>query len=120
MPILKYQDSLKQKASQLRNNLTPGEIMLWQYLKGKQMLGYAFHRQKPLYYYIVDFYAPKLMLAIEVDGKESHENNEEYDNERQKFLESKGIKFLRFKEIEVRMGIKFVLQEIENYIVKQK
>jgi len=92
--------------------------MLWKCLKGKQILGYVFHRQKPLYYYIVDFYCPKLMLAIEIDGKESHESNEDQDKKRQLFLENRGIKFLRFKEIEVRNDLKFVLKEIEKYIIR--
>ena len=32
------------------------------------MLGYDFHRQKPLDNYIVDFFCHELMLVIELDG----------------------------------------------------
>ena len=32
------------------------------------MMGYDFHRQKPLDNYIADFFCHELMLAIEVDG----------------------------------------------------
>lgn len=120
MTIINYQTSLKQKAKKLRNNSTLGEVILWKYLKNKQMLGYSFHRQKPLYNYIVDFYSPKLQLAIEIDGMASHDNNTDNDKQRQIFLESKSIKFLRFTEVEVRTKIKFVLYTIENYILSQQ
>ncbi len=43
--------------------------MLWNYLKGKQMKGYDFDRQRPVDNFIVDFYCRDLMLAIEVDGE---------------------------------------------------
>lgn len=69
--IIPYNPALKEKARELRNNSTISEIFLWQFLKGKQMLGYDFHRQKPLDEYIVDFFCNELMLAIEIDG-ESH------------------------------------------------
>ncbi len=52
---IKYNPKLKELARQLRNNSTKAEIKLWKYLKGKQMLGYDFHRQKPIDNYIVDF-----------------------------------------------------------------
>lgn len=39
------------------------------------MLGYDFHRQKPIGNYIVDFFCNELSLAIEVGG-ESHYGNE--------------------------------------------
>jgi len=63
-----YNPKLKELARQLRNNSTQSEIRLWQYLKGKQMMGYDFHRQKPIDNYIVDFFCNKLKLAIELDG----------------------------------------------------
>jgi very-short-patch-repair endonuclease len=64
--IIPYNPKLKEYARQLRNNSTRSEIILWKYLKGKQMLGYDFHRQKPIDNYIVDFFCSELMLAIEL------------------------------------------------------
>ena len=52
--------------------------MLWQELKGKKLLGYDFHRQKPVGQQVVDFYCPRLSLAIAIDGI-SHEGREEVD-----------------------------------------
>lgn len=110
--IIPYNPSLKEKARQLRNNSTVTEIMLWKFLKGRQMCGYDFHRQKPLGEYIVDFFCNELMLAIEIDGP-SHEGQEEYDRERQEKLERIGIKFLRFNDDDVFYSIGKVLDAIE-------
>lgn len=50
-----YNPKLKELANQLRNNSTKAERKLWNYLKGKQMMGCDFHRQKPVGNHIVDF-----------------------------------------------------------------
>jgi very-short-patch-repair endonuclease len=63
--IIKYNPTLKLKARELCKNSTTSEIRLWMLLKKKQMLGYDFHRQKPLDEYIVDFFCNELLLAIE-------------------------------------------------------
>lgn len=67
-----YNPKLKELAKQLRKNSTQSEIKLWKYLKGKQMMGYDFHRQKPIDNYIVDFFCNKLRIAIELDGFSNH------------------------------------------------
>jgi very-short-patch-repair endonuclease len=54
--IIPYNSNLKELAGKLRNDSTPGEVLLWNELKNKQMYGYDFHRQKPLLNYIVDLY----------------------------------------------------------------
>ena len=113
--IIPYNPRLKEKARQLRNNSTFTEIMLWNQLKGKQVRGYDFHRQKPLYEFIVDFFCNELMLAIEVDG-ESHYGNEEHDKERQEKLESCGINFLRIDDMEIRHNLDEVVKRIEEWI----
>ena len=75
--ILPYNLKLKELARDLRNNSTKSEVILWLKLKGKQMYGYDFHRQKPIDNYIVDFFCHELMLAIEVDGY-SHQLEDVY------------------------------------------
>jgi len=107
--------SLKLKARELRNNSTVSEIKLWSFLKGRQMCGYDFHRQKPLDKYVVDFFCNELMLAIEIDGI-SHVGQENYDKQRQDKLESIGIKFLRFDDDDVFYNIGSVLDTIEKWI----
>jgi very-short-patch-repair endonuclease len=114
-PIIPYNPKLNELARQLRNNSTLSEILLWNYLKGKQMKGYDFHRQKPLDNYIVDFFCNELMLIIEIDGH-SHNQITEKDEIRQRKLESFGITFLRFDDMEVKKNINNVLRTIENWI----
>ena len=110
-----YNPELKQKARNLRNNATFSERVLWKYLKSGQMKGYRFTRQKPIGNYIVDFYCPKLQLIIEVDG-DSHNEKQEYDRKRQKELESKGLKFLRFDGYSVIKQTDSVLSVIADKI----
>ena len=116
-PVIPYNPKLKQLARLLRKNSTLSEILLWKHLRGKQMKGYDFHRQKPLDNYIVDFFCNELMLAIEIDGS-SHELEGAYerDQERQQKLESLGISFLRFDDRMVKQDMKSVLLAIELWI----
>jgi len=81
--------------------------LLWIFLKGKQINGFDFHRQKSIGNYIVDFFCNELSLAIEIDG-ESHYGNEEKDNERQIEIEKCGVKFLRFDESEFIIILKLL------------
>ena len=113
--IIPYNPKLKQFARKLRNHSTKSEVLLWNYLKGKQIKGYDFHRQKPVGKYIVDFFCSELLLAIEIDG-ESHYGNEEKDNIRQKEIEKYGITFLRFDEIEIYYKLDSVMDTIEKWV----
>ena len=99
--MISYNPKLKELAKQLRQNSTLSEVLLWQQLKGKQMMGYSFHRQKPIQDYIVDFFCHELMLAIEIDGI-THNEKMDYDMHRQKKIELLGIYFLRFHDSDVK------------------
>lgn len=105
--------SEKIKRQNLRNDLPPAEVILWSYLKAKQLKGYKFRRQYSIGKYIVDFYCPILKLAIEIDG-DSHfgKSAEEYNSKRQKFIESFGVRFLRFTNLDVYHNLEVVLKEI--------
>jgi very-short-patch-repair endonuclease len=113
--IIPYDKNLKLLARNLRNHSTLSEVLLWKQLKGKQVLGYDFHRQKPIGNYIVDFYCNELLLAIEIDGS-SH--NEKYENDivRQERLESLGVHLLRFTDREVKRNLIGVVTAIEQWI----
>ncbi len=115
--IIHYDPRLKEIARKLRNEAPLAEKLLWQHLKGKQMLGYDFHRQKSIDQYIVDFFCNELMLAIEVDG-ESHYSDEQIkkDKIRQTSLEQTGIKCLRFTNEDVKRNVEGVLVKIEEWI----
>jgi very-short-patch-repair endonuclease len=115
--IIHYDAKLKELARTLRNNSTLGEIILWKRLRGKQMLGFDFHRQKPIGQFIVDFYCNELDLAIEIDGS-SHDSAEaqQKDRARQEYVEASGIRFLRFSEAEVRRDVNSVINILESWI----
>jgi len=106
---------LKEKTRHLRKHPTVAETRLWQELRRKQMRGYSFYRQRPLDQYIVDFYCPDLMLAIEVDG-DSHAGQFDADLERQQCLQSLGVHFLRFSNLNVLRDMDNVLRTIEGWI----
>lgn len=93
------------------------ETELWRYLKGKQVAGVKFRRQYSVDVYVLDFYAPGIKLAIEIDGP-THFTSEgiEYDEERSKYIEGFGIRILRYTNDDVYNNIDGVLQEIENTI----
>lgn len=115
--FIKYNPKLKATARMLRKHSTLAEILLWNELKGKKILGYDFHRQKPIGNHIVDFFSPRLMLAIEIDGA-SHLDRTQEDIKRQKELESSGIQFLRFQDIEVKKNLEGVIARIRDWILK--
>ncbi|MBI3005147.1 MAG: endonuclease domain-containing protein [Ignavibacteriales bacterium] len=117
--FVKYDPKLKQVARMLRKNSTLAEIMLWKELKSKRILGYDFHRQKPVENYVLDFFCPRLNLAIEIDGS-SHDNREACDEKRQRELEMKGIKFLRFPDEEIKQNVEGVVEEITEWILNNK
>jgi very-short-patch-repair endonuclease len=117
--FLPYKSNLKATARTLRKQMTLAEVLLWNALKGTQMLGYDFHRQKPIDQYVVDFFCPRLMLAIEIDGT-SHEGKQEQDSRRQKEIERYGISFLRFSDNEVKQNLHGVLQSVREWIVSRE
>lgn len=113
-----YNQNLKLLARKHRNDSTKSEIKLWKELKGKQVLGYKFLRQKPIENYIVDFFCNKLKLAIELDGY-SH-NFEDViikDEKKELHLNNLGITVLRFNDDDVMNDINNVLLGIESYIL---
>ena len=85
------------------------------WVKAIKKYGYDFYRQKPIDNYIVDFFCYKLRLAIEIDGI-SHGGKEKKDEIRQKRLESLGIKFLRFDDLEVKWNVDSVMKKIIGWI----
>ena len=115
--IIPYNPILKKFARELRNNSTRSEIKLWGFIKGKQMCGYDFHRQKPLLNFIADFYCHELKLVIELDGY-THQFDETIikDRIKENKLNKVGLNVLRFEDDEVMHDIENVLRTIEIYI----
>ncbi len=113
--IIPYNPKLRTLARKLRKESTLSEILLWKEIKCKQILNCEFHRQVPIDNYIVDFFCHELLLVLEIDGI-SHESKTEYDEKRQKRLESLGVKFLRFDDLDVKFNMEGVLKIISKWI----
>lgn len=98
---------------ELRSKPTSQESLLWKRLKGRQLNGLKFRRQYGIGKYVVDFYCPEKKLAIEIDG-DSHYNEqaERSDIDRDSYLESLGVKIIRFTNKEAMNKIEGVFEEI--------
>jgi very-short-patch-repair endonuclease len=111
--MLSYNKSLKEYSRELRKNMTDAEKLLWSRLRGKQLLGVQFYRQKPIAGYIVDFYAASANLVIELDGSQHFEPQlREYDKERDQRLQFIGLEVLRFDNRQVLCNTDCVLDVI--------
>jgi very-short-patch-repair endonuclease len=107
------------KARILRKAPTPAEAKLWAYLRAGRLTGAKFRRQHALGNYVPDFCSIKHRLIIELDGSQ-HLEQQEYDEERTKFLEARGYRVLRFWNHDVMNDIDSVLQVIWNGIHGQE
>jgi len=113
--IIPYNPKLKELAKKLRQHMTFSEVKLWNELKNGKMMGYDFDRQRPIGNYIVDFYCPKLKLVIEIDGT-SHDTKKEYDENRDKILESYGLKVLHYNDIRVLSNFHLIEMDFKEQI----
>ncbi|MDD4924168.1 MAG: endonuclease domain-containing protein [Dehalococcoidales bacterium] len=115
--MLSYKEKLKKPSRQLRHDMTDTERYLWSKLKMRQLNGYQFYRQKPIGNYIVDFYCPALKLVIEVDGSQHFYNDGlEHDKERDAYINSLGLKVLRFTNVEVLKNMQGVFDKIIEHM----
>jgi very-short-patch-repair endonuclease len=96
-----YNSNLRDYSKELRTqSVSRAEKYIWKALLSRKQTGYGFKRQRPIHYYIVDFFCAELGLIIEIDGS-SHLFKGDYDCFRQEKLESFGYTFIRFSEGEV-------------------
>ncbi|MFI4956929.1 MAG: endonuclease domain-containing protein [Gammaproteobacteria bacterium] len=114
MDVLKYKSDLKPFARELRKKQTPAEQLLWHYLRKKQVLNTRFSRQNPIGPYIVDFFAKEVKLVIEVDGSQHYDlEHLKYDQDRDQYLRSLGLRILRFNNLSVLKNTETVMNIIE-------
>ena len=115
-----YNPALKPFSRNLRSNMTDAEQLLWSKLRRKQILGLQFYRQKPLANYIVDFYCAAANLVIELDGSQHFEAEHQIkDQERDRVLESMGIRVLRFDNRQVLTELDAVMSVVFSTVEKQ-
>lgn len=97
----------------MRGNAMDAECKLWQRLCAGQLNGLKFRRQPPIPPYIVDFFCGGAGLAIELDGSQ---HGDEADAARTRYLESKGLRVLRFRDNDVLLNTDAVLEAMLNAV----
>ena len=112
---VRYRDGLVVMSKRNRKKPTQSEKIIWKEVLSRDQTGYRFLRQKPIDRFIVDFYCPKLLLAIEIDGG-SHIKKKGRDENRDKFLKQIGITTIRFTNDEIINDIKLVKKKILDLI----
>ena len=104
-------------ARELRKNMTKEEKHLWyDFLRTYPI---KFIRQKTIGCYIVDFYCAQAQLAIELDGSQHFEKQQQIaDEERTVYLNAYGITVLRVPNNEINRNFRGVCEYIDE-VVKQ-
>ncbi len=121
MPFLYNDSGFKQLRKLLRRNSTVSEKVLWAYVRQLRFQGFIFQRQYSVDRYVLDFYCPKVRLAIEVDGSQHYTSSgKKYDNERTTFLESLNIQVIRFTNAEVLENIDGVVETVLSFLLSPR
>ncbi|MGB7444931.1 MAG: DUF559 domain-containing protein [Coleofasciculaceae cyanobacterium] len=107
---------MKEVARQFRKEATPSEAILWQALRGRKLENRKFRRQQPIGNFIVDFFCPSERLIVEVDGP-IHQSQQDLDVQRQRLLESLGLRFVRIKSSLVENDLASALDIIRNALL---
>jgi len=111
--MLEYNKNLKQLSRNLRRNMTDAEKLLWSRIRGKQLNGLQFYRQKIIGNTIADFYCPKTRLVIEIDGGQHYSaEGKEKDRLRDEKMARAGITVFRFSDREVLEDLESVLGKL--------
>ena len=100
-------------ARTLRKNSTKQEHVLWKLLRNSNLKNYKFRRQHPIGKYIVDFICIEKRLILEIDGgQHNYKKNITYDNERTKYLNSRGFQVLRFWNNDIDNNLEGIIEKI--------
>lgn len=84
-------------ARKLRKADTWAEQLLWRWLRDRRFSAYKFRRQHPMGPHTLDFFCNEAKLNIELDGSQhGHLEHMQADAERDRWLEKRGIKVLRY------------------------
>ena len=104
------------RARILRRNSTEAERMLWRALRLQQS-EFEWRRQMPIGRYVVDFACFSAKLIIELDGGH-HAFQEDYDEERTRFLQGEGYRVMRFWNRDVVENLDGVFTAIATELSK--
>ncbi len=112
-------DILKDFAKKNRREMTESEETLWKAIR-KDIQSYKFRRQHPIGDYIADFICLPKKLVIEVDGGYHDTPEQQQDDQaRTSFLESKGYTVIRFKNDEILYDLPMVITRIKEILFNE-
>ena len=104
--------NLKKYAQELRKNQTKEENLLWYRFLSHYPI--RFRRQYVVGNYIADFYCHQAKLAVELDGSQHYDPAEmEKDRKRTQYLESQGVRVLRFTNLDIQRQFRSVCEAID-------
>ncbi len=114
-PPAQLPEDLKRYAREMRTRTTDAEALMWHLVRGRRLLGLKFRRQHSVGRYIIDFYCDELQLAVELDGGQ-HQQHADYDNERTAWLQSQGVRVMRFWNNDLLTQTEVVMTALFNEI----
>ena len=95
--------------------MTPHERKLWYLFLRNYPI--KIYKQRIIGSFIVDFYCHRTKLVIEIDGSQHYEENGiAYDEERSAYLQSLGLKVVRYSNREITWNFKKVCEQIDGLI----
>ena len=112
----------KDLRQQLRNGGEAPEVVMWTFIKNRQLDGMKFRRQFGVGPYVLDFYCPEIKLGIELDGAPHFmSGNFGRDDVREEYLlKEHGIKIIRFENRDLFYNSEGVIKSILSVIQKMK
>ena len=87
------------------------EKLFWPYLRNRKLGGFKFKRQYLIGPYVVDYVCVEKKVVVELDGT-PHDSRISYDAARDRYLEDRGYRVLRFENGEVVEYLSTVLDAI--------
>ncbi len=112
-----YKPKLKKFSKRNRNNPTLAEDIIRKKVLKNDQTWFRFNRQKPLDWFILDFYCSKLKLCIEIDGwYHLDKYQKDYDETRDEVLETYNIKVIRYTNQEVLNNLFYVKKDIYRIV----
>ena len=98
--------------------MTLSEHVLWRELRMRRM-GESFRRQAPLSGFVVDFFAPRIGLVVEVDGA-PHVAQAARDRARDAILDRSGLLVVRVSSAAVIDRLEEVLATIRDAVTTRR
>lgn len=111
---LPYNPKLKERARELRKAGNLPEVLFWKQVHKGKFKDFDFDRQKIIGNYIVDFYCGNCQAVIEIDGS-SHDDKQEYDAERDAYLESLGLTVIHISAKDILQNLDATMEWLHDH-----